>query len=308
MATKTPLYLDFENGEVKELASGDSISAEALGSGTPDSSNFLRGDGTWATPGGTGDVVGPAGAVNNRIVLFDGTTGKLIKDGGALLTDKANTVHTHTISDVTGLQASLDNKVDENAPITGATKTKITYDAKGLITAGADATTADIADSTNKRYVTDADLTDIGNLSGINTGDQTSIVGISGTKAQFDTACSDGNFVYTGDPPTAHNHPQSDITNLVADLAAKQPLDTQLTDLSGLSYAGNSLKVVRVNSGETGFELAAASGSSDIALSLLAPLVDETILSGYSALVNRKYTVASGKKLTIGSGSIFRIH
>ena len=34
------------------------------------------------------------------------------------------------------------------------------------------------------------------NLSGTNTGDQTSIVGITGTMAQFDTACSDGNFVY----------------------------------------------------------------------------------------------------------------
>jgi len=71
------------------------------------------------------------------------------------------------------LQTTLDGKVDENAAITGATKTKITYDAKGLVTSGTDATTADIADSTNKRYVTDADLVDIGNLSGTNTGDET---------------------------------------------------------------------------------------------------------------------------------------
>ena len=63
------------------------------------------------------------------------------------------------------------NYVAPNAAITGATKTKITYDAKGLVTAGADATTADIADSTNKRYVTDANLTTIGNQSGTNTGD-----------------------------------------------------------------------------------------------------------------------------------------
>lgn len=34
--------------------------------------------------GGTGDVVGPAGATNNHVALFDGATGKLIKDGGAL--------------------------------------------------------------------------------------------------------------------------------------------------------------------------------------------------------------------------------
>lgn len=37
------------------------------------------------------------------------------------------------------------------------------------------------------------------NVSGTNTGDQTSIVGITGSKAQFDTACSDGNFLYVGD-------------------------------------------------------------------------------------------------------------
>ena len=78
---------------------------------------------------------------------------------------------TGTLSSQTDLQTALDGKVDENAAITGATKTKISYDAKGLVTAGADATTADIADSTNKRYVTDANLTVIGNTSGTNTGD-----------------------------------------------------------------------------------------------------------------------------------------
>lgn len=36
---------------------------------------------------GLGDVTGPASAGTNRIALFDGTTGKLIKDGGASLTD-----------------------------------------------------------------------------------------------------------------------------------------------------------------------------------------------------------------------------
>jgi hypothetical protein len=36
-------------------------------------------------------------------------------------------------------------------------------------------------------------------LTGTNSGDQNSIVGISGTRAQFDTACSDGNFLYVGD-------------------------------------------------------------------------------------------------------------
>jgi hypothetical protein len=66
-----------------------------------------------------GAVIGPASAVNNRVVFFDGTSGKLIKDSG---------------------------------------------------------------------------LT----LSGSNSGDQTSIVGITGTKAQFNTACTDGAFVFIG--------------------------------------------------------------------------------------------------------------
>ncbi|MBW1739093.1 MAG: hypothetical protein JRJ69_16545, partial [Deltaproteobacteria bacterium] len=44
------------------------------------------------------------------------------------------------------------------------------------------------------------------NLSGSNTGDQTSIVGITGTKAQFDAACTDGDFMYVGGAPTAHLH------------------------------------------------------------------------------------------------------
>lgn len=53
--------------------------------------------------------------------------------------------HNHTASDVTDLQALLDNKVTKNANITWATKTKITYDAKWLVTAGADAGISDIS-------------------------------------------------------------------------------------------------------------------------------------------------------------------
>ena len=48
--------------------------------------------------------------------------------------------------------------------------------------------------------VSDADVaTGGGTATGINTGDQTSIVGITGTKAQFDTAVTDGNILYVGD-------------------------------------------------------------------------------------------------------------
>ena len=68
-------------------------------------------------------------------------------------------------------------------------------------------------------YVTDAEKVVIGNTSGTNTGDQTSIVGITGTKAQFDTAVTDGNFMYIGDAPTAHTQTASDITDFDTEVA-----------------------------------------------------------------------------------------
>lgn len=60
----------------------------------------------------------------------------------------------------------LDNKISLNILITGDTKTKITYDSKGLVTSGSDATTADIDDSLNRRYITDNILEYITGLTG----------------------------------------------------------------------------------------------------------------------------------------------
>jgi hypothetical protein len=101
---------------------------------------------------------------------------------------------TGTLSNQTDLQTALDGKVDENTAITGATKTKVTYDQKGLVTAGADATTADIADSTNRRYVTDAQLVVVGNTSGTNTGDNATNSQYSGLAAsKQDTLVSNTN-------------------------------------------------------------------------------------------------------------------
>lgn len=44
----------------------------------------------------------------------------------------------------TAQQTALDGKVNVNTPITGATKCKITYDSKGLVTAGADLAESDV--------------------------------------------------------------------------------------------------------------------------------------------------------------------
>jgi len=84
------------------------------------------------------------------------------------------------------LSANLSTAVKANTPITGATKTKITYDAQGLVTKGDDATTAEILEVADKRFVTDAQLAALKQTSGVNTGDQNassvSITSASSTK------------------------------------------------------------------------------------------------------------------------------
>jgi hypothetical protein len=60
------------------------VATARLASGTANSSSYLRGDQTWATIT-AGDVVGPASSVDGRVALFDGTTGKLLKQSSAAL-------------------------------------------------------------------------------------------------------------------------------------------------------------------------------------------------------------------------------
>jgi len=136
----------------------------------------VKADGTFA---GTG--LNASGQTINTIASFDASKNVVSLSTATYpsLTELA------LLKGVSGgsVQTQLDGKVDENTAITGATKTKITYDSKGLVTAGADATTADIADSTNKRYVTDANLVVIGNTSGTNTGDNATNTQYSGLAA-----------------------------------------------------------------------------------------------------------------------------
>lgn len=108
----------------------------------------------------TGDVIWPATNTDSYIPQRDWVNTKTLKNWLAVPQGW-----------LAGLTA-LWNKVEKNAPIAGATKTKITYDAKWLVTGWEDATTADIADSTDKRYVTDAQLTVIGNTSWTNSWDE----------------------------------------------------------------------------------------------------------------------------------------
>jgi len=109
----------------------------------------------YSTPTGGGDVTGAASSVNNNIAVFDGTTGKIIKDGGETIASinssiaaKENTITAGTTGQyfrgdktfqnldktAVGL-GNVDNTSDANKPISSATQTAL--DAKEpTITAG----------------------------------------------------------------------------------------------------------------------------------------------------------------------------
>jgi len=90
---------------------------------------FLRDDATWDTPAGGGDVVGPAGAVDERIARFNGVTGKLLEDSGKTIADFADA--THASRHKSGGADAV--KLDELAAPTDVTTLNATTSAHGLL-------------------------------------------------------------------------------------------------------------------------------------------------------------------------------
>lgn len=81
---------------------------------------------------GTGDVVGPSGAVADRIAVYDGTTGKLIKDGGVTIAEIAASGDFVTYVDtLTGLADLAGTKVAAYLTLPGREGT-FTWNASNL--------------------------------------------------------------------------------------------------------------------------------------------------------------------------------
>jgi uncharacterized protein (TIGR02145 family) len=124
---------------------------------TPDADAVTRGKIQLA-----GDLSGTAalptiasGAITTNKIANESITDSKVANGiskskvGLNLVDNTSDID-KPIS--TATQIAIDGKVSSNSAITGSTKTKITYDSKGLVTAGADATTTDINEGSNKYF------------------------------------------------------------------------------------------------------------------------------------------------------------
>jgi len=70
-------------------------------------------------------------------------------------------------------------------------------------------------------------------------GGTSTIVGITGTKAQFDTAVTDGNFQYVGDAPTAHTHVASEITDFATAVAATASVTANTAKVTNATHTGD---------------------------------------------------------------------
>jgi hypothetical protein len=123
--------------------------------------------------------------------------------------------------------------------------------------------------------------TDLG-LTGTNSGDQTSIVGITGTKAQFDTAVTDGNFMYIGDPPTAHSQTASTITDFA------EAVDDRV---AALIVAGTNMTITYDDgAGTLTFDAAGGGAGTDLAYTASTRL----LASSTGADVTLPLVVAAG--------------
>lgn len=108
--------------------------------------------------------------VNKNADIIGATKCKITYDNKGLVTSGADlnasdipSLELSKISDVTAsstevnqlsgvssnVQTQIDNKVTKNTDITGATKCKVTYDNKGLVTSGSDLSASDIPDISN---------------------------------------------------------------------------------------------------------------------------------------------------------------
>lgn len=135
------------------------------------------------------------------------------------LAGKASTTHTHAQSDVTGLVTALAGKVDTS--LLGAVSGVATLDGAGKVPSAQLPPMGGTGDMLQSVY-------DTNNNGVVDAAESVAWTGVTGKPSTF--------------TPSTHTHPQSDITNLVTDLAAKIP-STEKGAASGVATLDGTGKV-----------------------------------------------------------------
>ena len=194
------------------------IDMSAAAAGTVTS---VSGSAPITSTGGTSPTIGitDATTVNRGAmsaadkVKLDGIdTGATANQSDAHLLDRANHTGSQAISTITGLQSALDDKIDANTAITGATHTKITYDSKGLVTAGTGLAASDIPNLDVAKITTGFFSVERGGTGRSSVSAGSFLVG-AGTDALVERTAAQV-LSDIGAAPVSHSHAISDITDL----------------------------------------------------------------------------------------------
>jgi hypothetical protein len=252
-----------------------------------------------------------------RTVLDDATVGAMLTTmGGAPL---ASPTFTGTVGGITSAMVGLgnvDNTSDANKPVSTATQTALNLKANlasptftGTVTlpSGQALTAPALGTPASGNFSTGvftwptfnqsttgnaATVTTNANLTGpvTSVGNATAIANGAITNAMLANAAV-ANLSGTNSGDNAAN-------------SSSQPVDAQLTSLAALAYAGNTLKVVRVNAGGTDFELAtiAAGGGDAVVSGTLDQFADVTQTAGQTLAITSSTTLAGGTQSGNNSG------
>lgn len=150
---------------------------------------------------------------------------------------------------------NLDNRYTfKNNAITGATKTKISYDSKGLITAGADATTDDIIEGTNQ-YFTQTRARNSISVNSIGSSGVATYNALTGVIAVPNYGLGNSATATALQNARLINGVSFDGTaNITIADSTKQPLNTNLTNIGALANSTGLL----YNNGTGGFSYLSA--------------------------------------------------
>jgi len=172
--------------------------------GTASSTTFLRGDMSWQVNAG-GDVVGPGSSTNDALVRFDTTTGKLLQNSTATLSDAGTLTATAFAGPIAGavtgnVTGNIDGIVGGTTPAAG---TFTTFTSSGIDdNADAVAITIDSSERVGINQATPAHVLDVlvgtGSEAGINvkssgaSGNTSRLVSNAGDDGQLELLQSTG--------------------------------------------------------------------------------------------------------------------